>query len=106
PPAVAHESALPCRSVIVTIVLLNEACTWATASVTTRLTFFLTLPAAGLLMAPVFPQSYGGHPDRYASLPAGLENDGFAYFLIARRGPLRVRALVRVRWPRSGRPRR
>src|SRR6185437_4633022 len=28
------------------------------------------------------------------------------YFLIARRGPLRVRALVRVRWPRTGRPRR
>ena len=28
------------------------------------------------------------------------------YFLIALRGPLRVRALVRVRWPRSGRPRR
>src|SRR5690606_16765305 len=28
------------------------------------------------------------------------------YCLIALRGPLRVRALVRVRWPRSGRPRR
>src|ERR1700746_759905 len=27
PPAVAHERALPCRSVIVMIVLLNEACT-------------------------------------------------------------------------------
>src|SRR3546814_3686201 len=30
----------------------------------------------------------------------------FLYFLMALRGPLRVRALVRVRWPRSGRPRR
>src|SRR5579875_380516 len=28
------------------------------------------------------------------------------YFLIGRRGPFRVRALVRVRWPRTGRPRR
>src|SRR5690606_17017766 len=28
------------------------------------------------------------------------------YFLMALRGPLRVRALVRVRWPRRGRPRR
>jgi hypothetical protein len=27
------------------------------------------------------------------------------YRLIGRRGPLRVRALVRVRWPRIGRPR-
>lgn len=32
----------------------------------------------------------------------------FPYFLpaIALRGPLRVRALVRVRWPRQGSPRR
>src|SRR3546814_15476294 len=30
----------------------------------------------------------------------------FLYFLMALRRPLRVRALVRVRWPRSGRPRR
>jgi hypothetical protein len=28
------------------------------------------------------------------------------YLLIGRRGPFRVRALVRVRWPRSGKPRR
>src|SRR5690606_15429570 len=81
PPEVAHESALPWRSVIVMMVLLKEAWTWATPSVTTRLIFFLGF-AAGLAMVWV------------------------PYFLMALRGPLRVRALVRVRWPRSGRPRR
>src|SRR4051812_42669324 len=39
PPEVAHESVLPWRSVIVTIVLLNDACTCAIASVTCFLTF-------------------------------------------------------------------
>src|SRR5918999_3409869 len=39
PPDVAHESTLPWRSVIVTIVLLNDACTCAIASVTCFLTF-------------------------------------------------------------------
>src|SRR5690606_24012831 len=80
PPAVAQLSVLPWRSVMVTMVLLNEAWTCAMPSVTTRLIFFLPLAAAGLLM------------------------DGRLYFLMARRGPLRVRALVRVRWPRTGRP--
>src|ERR1700752_3309200 len=61
PPAVAHDRALPWRSVMVTMVLLKEACTWATASVTTRLIFFLVL--------------------------TGLAMFGIRYFLIARRGP-------------------
>src|SRR5688500_7861136 len=72
PPEVAHESALPWRSVMVTMVLLKEAWTWAMPSVTTRLIFFLVF-VAGLFM--------GSGP----------------YFLMALRGPLRVRALVRVR---------
>src|SRR5450631_4694137 len=46
PPEVAHDSALPWRSVIVMIVLLNEACTCAMPSVTTRLIFFFVLAAA------------------------------------------------------------
>src|SRR6187455_1510982 len=83
PPDVAHDSALPWRSVMVTMVLLKEAWTWATPSVTTRLIFFLTLVAA-----------------------AGLAMVWVPYFLMALLGPLRVRALVRVRWPRRGRPRR
>src|SRR6478735_12778878 len=53
PPDVAHESVLPCRSVIVMIVLLNDACTCATASVTTRFTFLRGFAAA----APVFLSS-------------------------------------------------
>src|SRR5271155_4948495 len=48
PPEVAHESVLPCRSVIVMIVLLNDACTWAMASSTFLRAFlgFLGPPAA------------------------------------------------------------
>src|SRR5574343_402218 len=83
PPEVAQLRALPWRWVIVMMVLLNEAWTWATPSVTTRLIFFFVLAAAAALLMCVLP-----------------------YFLMALRGPLRVRALVRVRWPRSGRPRR
>src|SRR3954462_3835338 len=50
-PEVAHASALPCRSVIVMMVLLNEACTWAMPSATFFFTFLRTrvgaLGAAG-----------------------------------------------------------
>src|SRR3546814_14700296 len=45
--------------------LLNDACTWAMPSVTTRLIFFLVLPAAGLLM--VYPLLF----DRTARTLAG-----------------------------------
>src|SRR3984957_4444411 len=48
PPEVAQESVLPCRSVIVMIVLLNEACTCAIASSTflrAFLGFFAALAA-------------------------------------------------------------
>src|ERR1041384_6588523 len=48
PPEVAHDSVLPWRSVIVTIVLLNDACTCAIASVTC----FLTFLRAGLAAPP------------------------------------------------------
>src|ERR1700752_3809393 len=55
PPEVAHDSALPWRSVIVTTVLLKEACTCTTPSVTTRLAFFLVLAATtGLFMSQGF----------------------------------------------------
>src|SRR5580692_12547453 len=51
PPAVAHESVLPCRSVIVMIVLLNDACTCAIASSTFLRAFFgfFAAPAAAAL---------------------------------------------------------
>jgi hypothetical protein len=43
PPEVAQESVLPCRSVIVMIVLLKEAWMCATPSVTLFFTFFLVV---------------------------------------------------------------
>src|SRR5437868_8661063 len=61
PPEVAQDSALPWRSVIVTTVLLKEACTCTTPSVTTRLAFFLGLAAtAGLFMSQGFRKIFGG----------------------------------------------
>src|SRR6185436_8933016 len=99
PPDVAHESALPWRSVIVITVLLKDACTCAMPSVTTRLDFFFGL-AAGLAAAAagLFIGVF-----RVAVRIPGFRT---GYFLICLRGPLRVRAFVRVRWPRTGRPRR
>src|SRR5690606_22431670 len=88
PPEVAQASALPWRSVIVMIVLLKDAWTCAMPSDTFFLTFFRTR------WAPCEPRAIAGFS---------------AYFFSAtpaRRGPLRVRAFVRVRWPRAGRPRR
>src|ERR1700724_4765924 len=56
PPAVAQESVLPCRSVIVMIVLLKEACTCAIASSTFLRAFFgFFAPAAGAAAAPPPP---------------------------------------------------
>src|SRR5471030_785389 len=49
PPEVAHDSALPWRSVIVMIVLLNEACTCAMPSETIFFAFLRARVAAGAL---------------------------------------------------------
>ena len=79
-PAEPHDTALPCMSVIVMVVLLNVALTWAMPSAsTTRLVFFAVAMA---YLVTFF-------------LPA-----------MARRGPFLVRAFVCVRCPRTGRPRR
>src|SRR5512143_1557746 len=45
-PARAQASVLPCRSVMLMIVLLNDAWTWATASRICRFAFLRTLGAA------------------------------------------------------------
>src|SRR3954453_2186298 len=59
PPEVAHDSALPCRSVIVMIVLLNDAWTWAMPSVTVFLTFLRARVAAVLACVAIwFPSLY------------------------------------------------
>ena len=82
----AQAMTLPCGSVIVTIVLLNELLMCTTPVVT-----FLRSRLRGRRSARL-----------------GLCQAYFltAFFLLAtvRFGPLRVRALVWVRWPRTGRP--
>src|SRR5512145_3286955 len=86
-PAVPQHRALPATSVIVTTVLLNVEWTWAIPDWTFFLTFlrpfftFVCLPLRDYFFASVF------------FLPATVFT-----------GPLRVRALVWVRWPRTGSP--
>ena len=83
-PADAQAMVLPWSSVMVMIVLLNVALTWATPDVMFFLSRRLTRAVPCFAMAAP-----------YFFLPA-----------IGRALPLRVRALVWVRWPRTGRPRR
>src|SRR5690606_30007444 len=87
-PALDHEIVLPCASVMVIIVLLNDACTWATpVTMFLRSRFLTRVDSLAIAACPYFLVA--------CFLPA----IGFA-------GPLRVRAFVCVRWPRTGRPRR
>src|ERR1700761_2269661 len=81
-PALDQEMVFPWASVMVIMVLLNEAFTCATPEV-------------------MFLRS------RRLTRPGSLAIDTLSYFFlpaIGLAGPLRVRALVWVRWPRTGRP--
>src|SRR3954453_976546 len=90
-PADSHAITAPSRSVSVTIVLLKEVLMWAWPNGT----FLRTRRRApGRLRAP--PLACG---DTY------LETF-LRWAIWPRRGPFRLRALVFVRWPRVGRPRR
>src|SRR5690349_3015613 len=82
-PEEPHVIAFPCRSLIVISVLLNVAVMWAMPSAST--TFLARLAPAGFACAIYFLRS------------------GFFLPAMARRGPFLVRALVCVRWPRTGR---
>src|ERR1700750_3437105 len=97
-PADDHAMVLPCASVIVIMVLLNVAFTCATPDAmfffSRRRTRVASLPIL-ILVVPVRSGCRQAFDSRYFFLPA-----------IALAGPLRVRALVCVRWPRTGRPRR
>src|SRR5689334_16742079 len=95
PPDVAHDSALPCRSVIVMIVLLKDAWMCAIPSDTFFLTFLRARAAAAFFCEGCCAIS---SLDYLAATP--LDSATVRPFF----GPLRVRALVRVRWPRTGRP--
>src|SRR5438034_1220912 len=76
--------AFPCISVIVMSVLLNVAVMWAMPSAST--TFLARFAPAAFACAIYFFRR------------------GFFLPAIARRGPFLVRALVCVRWPRTGNP--
>src|SRR5579864_2282030 len=85
-PAEAKQSVSPLVSVMVTMVLLKVALMWATPRLTLRRCLRFLLLATNYLL----PRCGGCQP-RISLTP----------FLPATvlRGPLRVRALVRVRWP-------
>ena len=89
PPEDAHDRALPCVSVMVTMVLLKEERICAAPfSIFLRSRRFFTT----LLLVVAF----------------AISGSLLYFFLLAMVffGPLRVRALVLVRWPLTGRPRR
>src|SRR4030095_11613592 len=95
-PADDQERTLPSGSEIDTLALLKVAWMWATPWGTTRFSLRLAPLRSFLPSALAIFQSL----DSYFLV---------AFFLPAtapRRGPLRVRALVWVRWPRTGSPRR
>src|SRR5436190_15623228 len=103
-PALDQARMFPIGSEIATIVLLNVAAIDATPCGMFFRSFFF-VPAR---RAPAF----GARAVAIGSYP--LDGEDRRYFFVAfflpatapLRGPLRVRALVWVRWPRTGRPRR
>src|SRR5262249_8786460 len=84
-PADPQQIALPCVSAMVMSVLLNVAVMWTTPSASTFFLARLTHGAAGVCAIYFLASTF--------FLPA-----------MARRGPFLVRALVCVRWPRTGNP--
>lgn len=105
---------LPLVSVILIRVLLKVARMWAIPSLAARFFgFFAAVDAAGAALQPTrllrLPERFPWVVFLYPCiplvwLPFNYPLDG-AFFLLAMvlRGPLRVRALVRVRCPRTGR---
>src|SRR5213593_4716426 len=99
-PADDQAMVLPWASVMVIMVLLNDAFTCATPEAmflrSRRRTRVASLPIHDPFAARFEPGRYNSaYALPYFFLPA-----------MALAGPLRVRALVCVRWPRTGRPRR
>ena len=101
-PAEDHEIALPWASVMVTMVLLKLALTCATPAEmflrSRRLMRGVRVPFCSILLEILTKEVGRARPQ---GPPSG------AYFFlpaIALALPLRVRALVCVRWPRTGSP--
>src|ERR1019366_8863705 len=91
--------------VVVTMVLLKVAWICTRPEWTTRFSFFLKLfflPALAAGLPAVLPVLAGAFAIRSYVLPVAF----FLFATVPRRGPLRVRALVCVRCPRTGRLRR
>src|SRR5437762_8606722 len=108
-PALDHDTTLPVLSVSVTIVLLNVAWMWATPVRTSRRSLRLPpfLRGAGLPWvgsAMIYAPAFGAAAAAGAAGAAAAT--GFFLTMTPRVLPFRVRALVWVRWPRTGRPRR
>ncbi|CKN12926.1 Uncharacterised protein [Mycobacterium tuberculosis] len=89
----AQAMTLPCGSVMVTIVLLNVLLMWAAPCGTF---FFSRRRVFWPFLADVAGPFFAG----------GIGYLAFFLPAMVRLGPLRVRALVFVRWPRTGIPRR
>ena len=88
-PALAQDTALPCVSVMVTMVLLNVD--WICAAPRS-----IFLRSRRLRVATVF------FPEAFVAMISLLAY--FFLFAIVFFGPLRVRAFVLERWPLTGRP--
>src|SRR5262249_30044355 len=105
-PALAHDTTLPILSVRVTMVLLKVAWTWAMPTRTSlrsrRRPPLRGVAAAGFCSAA----SAMDEPPHFfaAGATAGDAATGFFLTMTPLLRPLRVRALVCVRWPRTGRP--
>src|SRR5690242_20361685 len=120
-PADDQAMVLPCASVMVMVVLLNDEFTCAMPDAMflrsrRRTRVAASLPIVSLscdLNAAVMPAAPPASGERQSSdrnhyplLPLAYR---FRYFFLPAidlAGPLRVRALVWVRWPRTGKPRR
>src|SRR5688572_18903582 len=103
-PADDQAMVLPCASVMVIMVLLNDAFTCATPEAMFLRSRLRTRPA-GVASLPI-DDPFAAQRGTSGPMQKIPFEPYVAFFLpaMALAGPLRVRALVWVRWPRTGRP--
>src|SRR5262245_58955279 len=89
-PALDHDTTLPIRSVRVTMVLLNVACTWAIPVRTSRRS--RRLPP--FFRGPGFSSAMPYAPGAFLGAAGAAVAVGFFLIMTPFRGPLRVRELV------------
>src|SRR5581483_7165731 len=98
-PAADQAIVLPCASVIVIMVLLNEAATCATPEAM----FFRSRRRTRVASLPMLNPFEARQPQGRGQIRRYLLSTFFLPAMVLA-GPLRVRALVCVRCPRTGRP--